>query len=62
MEISSVATTIATTDKFWHSINENTPIYISREILDWMGYTGGFCIHYVSEKEHLKCRFLPLKQ
>lgn len=29
-------------DKFWHSINENTPIYISREILDWMGYTGGF--------------------
>ncbi|CCV02403.1 hypothetical protein IIV31_031L [Armadillidium vulgare iridescent virus] len=29
-------------EKFWHSINDNSPLYISREILEWMGYTGDF--------------------
>lgn len=29
-------------EKFWHSINDDSPLYICRDILGWMGYTGDF--------------------
>ncbi len=29
-------------EKFWHSMKDDIPIYISREILEWMGYSGEF--------------------
>ncbi|KAF7670542.1 hypothetical protein TCON_2822, partial [Astathelohania contejeani] len=29
-------------DKFWHTMYDNSSLYISRDILKWMGYAGEF--------------------
>lgn len=37
-------------DKFWFNLNNNTPIFINKDILNWMGYEGKFAIKNIFYK------------
>ncbi len=49
-------------EKFWHSMKDDIPIYISREILEWMGYSGEFRKQRDTFKKLLKRHNIPFTE
>lgn len=49
-------------EKFWHSIKDDSPVYISREILIWMGYSGEFYTQRLSFKKLLKRKEINFRE
>lgn len=49
-------------EKFWHSMKDDIPIYISREILQWMGYSGEFRKQRDTFKKLLKRHNIPFTE
>lgn len=49
-------------EKFWHSMKDDVPIYISREILEWMGYSGEFRKQRDTFKKLLKRHNIPFTE